>query len=88
MVFCPSLSKAWMKCRIRSSAPVDSGGVVICCQDLLKFMAVGFSLEILLHHHLADLLSGLEYQWHQYGGCATEGSLVQGQTGSETYMLT
>src|SRR5260370_34687614 len=36
-VFCPSLSKAWMKCRIRSSALVDTSGVVICCWDLLKF---------------------------------------------------
>src|SRR5260370_42410319 len=26
--FCPSLSSAWMKCRIRSSNPVDSGGTI------------------------------------------------------------
>src|SRR5260370_37734092 len=47
-VFCSSLFKAQMNFRIRSSAPVDAGGVVICCWDLLRFMAVGFSLEILL----------------------------------------
>src|SRR5260370_17405723 len=55
-VFCPSLFKAWMDFRIRSSAPVDAGGVVICCLDLLRFVAVGFCLEILLFFHLVELL--------------------------------
>src|SRR5260370_20887419 len=84
VVFCRSLSKDWMKSRIRSSALVDPSGVVICCQDLLKFVAVGFSLEILLCHCLVDLLSGPEYWWHQYGGCAMEGSPVWPQTSSRT----
>src|SRR5260370_42122445 len=73
VVFCPSLFKAHMDFKIRSSAPVDAGGVVICCWDLLKFMAVRFSLEILLHHHLAELLSSLGYQFNWYGGCSMVG---------------
>src|SRR5260370_9397930 len=87
VVFCPSLFKAHMNFRIRSSAPVDAGGVVICCWDLLRFMAVRFSLEILLHHHPAELLSHLGNWFNWYGGCSMGCSGPGPGLGSGTSML-